>query len=690
MSNCQVCCENIRYNVSCPKCNYNCCRVCVRTYLCGQLTEPHCMSCKTKWNLDFVEISVGTTFFKNDFKKSQSNTYYEFEKTQLPLVQENIKEFLFNEKKEKTIEILTKENKKHLIGKYGCFNCVGSIYYNEECNICDEDSVNEIKTQRNNVCNYLYFKTTPSKITPILKDFKINKNKFWNHNLNSKGFYCECGSRLDMTVKHITHTNDKQASAENDKNDKNDKNDIYYYTCVSSRICFKKYCAECFGLLDNKDHSHKNNNGKCMNMRYCPCVKYTCDKCTIDINKSLCSVIRSIRFNQSSAEETERKKFIMKCQATNCVGFISTQYKCGVCESFTCPECLEIKLDDDHVCKPDSIESVKMIKKETRPCPNCATRIYKIDGCDQMWCVDCKTAFSWNTGQISNSKIHNPHYYEYLRQTQGSVPRDPADVPGGGCAQFPTAVDVRICLNSLGKIHEFSPDILVNNETLNILNNKVKNLYSIFVNNVNEFHKFINEVEALIGLTDVDLLNNQIINCRVLHSLNRMDVDTFKRTIYMYHQKTQHHNHFVHTMRMFIQICKDIFGFVLDIIKNLKNLNSFKSELANSTIESRIDTKTIQYSYLLELNNHLNDNLKQLMNSIEYINSNLPKNKYYTNECDKFNFIIRVKPFTDDELGERYQFGQIPFIKNNVLPYMIKWNDAAYCFELRYSNSIKY
>ena len=40
-----------------------------------------------------------------------------------------------------------------------------------------------------------------------------------------------------------------------------------------------------------------------------------------------------------------------------------------------------------------------------------------------MWCINCKTAFSWSNGTIENGIVHNPHYFEYLRRTQGSVPR---------------------------------------------------------------------------------------------------------------------------------------------------------------------------------------------------------------------------------------------------------------------------
>jgi hypothetical protein len=138
---------------------------------------------------------------------------------------------------------------------------------------------------------------------------------------------------------------------------------------------------------------------------------------------------------EQNVEPNTRREFIMRCPAEECRGFISASYICGICTKKTCSDCLEI-LEAGHACKNESIESAKAIKKETRSCPKCAARIFKIDGCDQMWCtVDgCNTAFSWNTGHIVSGRVHNPHYYEWLR-SQGkelSAPREPGDIPCGG------------------------------------------------------------------------------------------------------------------------------------------------------------------------------------------------------------------------------------------------------------------
>jgi hypothetical protein len=128
----------------------------------------------------------------------------------------------------------------------------------------------------------------------------------------------------------------------------------------------------------------------------------------------------------------ENRVFVRHCPNENCNGFLSSQWKCGLCELWACPECHEIKgekRDTEHKCKPENVETAKMIEKETRQCPSCASSIFKIDGCDQMWCTQCHTAFSWTTGRVENT-IHNPHYYEWLKRN-GEQERNPLEVQCG-------------------------------------------------------------------------------------------------------------------------------------------------------------------------------------------------------------------------------------------------------------------
>ena len=264
----------------------------------------------------------------------------------------------------------------------------------------------------------------------------------------------------------------------------------------------------------------------------------------------------------------EARAFVRACPEEECRGFLSSQWKCGICEKWTCPDCHLVKgytRDTPHECNEDDVATARLLAADTKPCPKCAAGIFKIDGCfsentpillwdgsvkmsqdicvgdmlvgddgkertvlettkgidqlyevlqntgcsytvnskhtlvfsynneiiemmvydyinlcdksgflgikqdgtttqicienvgvgtyygwqitdnhrfilpdftvvkncDQMWCTQCHTAFSWRTGQVERT-IHNPHYYEWMRRTGGGeMPRNPMDVPCG-------------------------------------------------------------------------------------------------------------------------------------------------------------------------------------------------------------------------------------------------------------------
>lgn len=143
--------------------------------------------------------------------------------------------------------------------------------------------------------------------------------------------------------------------------------------------------------------------------------------------------------------EREKRQFVRACPGDDCRGFLSSAWKCGVCDNWSCPECHEIKGKDKeapHTCDPNSVETAKLLARDSRNCPKCASMIFKIDGCDQMFCTQCHTAFSWRTGRVETGTIHNPHYYEYHRQ-RGTLQRNPGDVPCGGFPDWQTLA--RMC-----------------------------------------------------------------------------------------------------------------------------------------------------------------------------------------------------------------------------------------------------
>ena len=93
--------------------------------------------------------------------------------------------------------------------------------------------------------------------------------------------------------------------------------------------------------------------------------------------------------------------------------------RCQYCPFESCRKCVETYLL--------TVDHPRCMSPETKPCPVCATRIFKISGCDQMWCTQCHTAFNWCTGVLETSN-HNPHYFEWLRRSKNNVAREPGDL----------------------------------------------------------------------------------------------------------------------------------------------------------------------------------------------------------------------------------------------------------------------
>ena len=131
-----------------------------------------------------------------------------------------------------------------------------------------------------------------------------------------------------------------------------------------------------------------------------------------------------LRYN--NVESNTDRNFIKMCPDGECRGFIDNDFVCGICKKQFCKKCNE-ELHENHTCNPETVETIKLINKDTKPCPKCATMIHKIDGCAQMWCTNCNTAFDWRTGNLVKGRIHNPHFFEFKKRS-----REHGDIPCGG------------------------------------------------------------------------------------------------------------------------------------------------------------------------------------------------------------------------------------------------------------------
>ena len=138
----------------------------------------------------------------------------------------------------------------------------------------------------------------------------------------------------------------------------------------------------------------------------------------------------------------EREKFIKKCPNNECRGFLSSFWKCGICNQFFCKDCHMQKVshnDIEHICNESEKATIAMLKKNTKPCPLCNIPIDRWTGCRQVWTPCCKIAFDWETGKIDTGRVHSPEYYDYIRRiNNGIVPREVDDNPCDAIVEIAT------------------------------------------------------------------------------------------------------------------------------------------------------------------------------------------------------------------------------------------------------------
>jgi len=134
--------------------------------------------------------------------------------------------------------------------------------------------------------------------------------------------------------------------------------------------------------------------------------------------------IQSLRYSEPNAPTAV--VFTRSCPGEECRGFLSDDWVCGICKETFCDKCHEVNAAG-HVCDPDTVKTMKLLKRDTKPCPKCNAPIHRLEGCAQMWCTQCHTAFDWRTGHVETGRIHNPHYFEFKKRT-----REHGDIPCGG------------------------------------------------------------------------------------------------------------------------------------------------------------------------------------------------------------------------------------------------------------------
>jgi hypothetical protein len=299
----------------------------------------------------------------------------------------------------------------------------------------------------------------------------------------------------------------------------------------------------------------------------------------------------------------ERKKFVRKCPIQNCRGFLSSQWKCGSCEKNICNKCNEEKVDN-HECNSENVATMELLNKDTKPCPSCGTMIHKFTGCSQVWCTECHAAWDWNTSRIVTGVIHNPHYYEFVRNG-GNGGRNHGDIPCGG-------------LPTVDNLHTLLTRIYTRNNVPQLI-------YRV--------HQCITHIQNY-ELRNHDVEDNVETNrrLRIQYLMNELGENEFKTFLQQNEKKRQKSIAFRNIYQMFIDVSSDILRQIVVFIKD-KKPNGIGSKEALECIPF-IDENLI---ILINLIEYFNNSFKKIGKNFKCVYPGISREYYFANNLERAN-----------------------------------------------------
>lgn len=256
--------------------------------------------------------------------------------------------------------------------------------------------------------------------------------------------------------------------------------------------------------------------------------------------KEIKEKIRDVKHQLSHIDSDIKDVTKRPCSDKNCNGYLDLNWTCVSCSTETCSKCLEIK-EFEHVCDENVINTIKLLNKDTKSCPRCSFAISKIDGCDQMFCTSCHTAFSWKTGLVDESRIHNPHYYEYLRSIRTSsnddIPREEGQC--GGDIILARNIDISNILRKLNVIlihanTKYDNDKIVIENYENIIYSM--NFIELYILDIIFYIENINSWK-MSDLSVIANANGKIEKNSIDFIMNNIDKKKYEKSIILYNHK---------------------------------------------------------------------------------------------------------------------------------------------------------
>ena len=578
---CMICCGEKKDFIQCQYCNEEACVDCQEKYILEKM-DPSCMSCKKNWTYNWIREKFPKNFINKTYKKYKEERIFEVEKTLLPEIQNEVSfEMKYNEELEYYEQLiknfkkyqlfffqkLSEEEDKKFMKDFRSFynySKTSKFVYQSIYEISKkwEKETNKEKYEEDNT--YINVKYEIRNIKSIIRNIKniiINKVDF-NELMNIFGnMYYTWNVKYNIQNNNITgHLSfDYREVVYNKYVDSFFKN-VFKIEVEKGNYEINSYLEFFFYISINPENKlifefmgkeYLFENGRLYNF---------------------------LILNHKNKKTT----FSRPCPVTNCRGFFTENFECGLCHQKICKNCHEIKIDE-HKCNEDNVKSVKALQRETKPCPKCKILTFKAVGCNQIWCTQCHCTWDWESGEEDKGRIHNPHYWEYLKK----IGKDEDEVK----RQFERG--------GVGMIR--------NNEECFTFNNLERYLDTSIFNSI--FPRLTHLELVDLPKFTVESMENLNFDLRKDYLKSKIDEKKFKQNISLRFKRNNFNVEARQILEMFLQTTKDIISnFFLD--KNIRSINS--------VFIKYIDTMEL-YENLKTLQDYTLNNFKKVCENYNYV-----------------------------------------------------------------------
>lgn len=451
---CDICVGNInKINtlITCVSCDFECCKTCFKRYITDAEHYFKCMSCGIEFDRSSLATRLGATFMKNEYKYIREIMLFEVEKGLFPATQLILEKEIEIEKLQASLANISIEFdklRKENIEKLNKF--------------CKSEDILPVKE----AINKYILMTEAADVDGKMEDASAEINNKIITLRNSKD------SVKKTFIRKCTHTDcSGMLSHEN-------RTTLNNYECI---LCKSISCVECREIIkDGNENDHECNKDILDTVKFIEESSKPCPSCASPIHKlegcfdkhTIIPLMDGInKFaneieigDQLIGDDFEPRTVLHLFTGTDLLYQVDQEYGETYIVSSrhnliltkmngakytidltTYMELNDSQKDELYGYKINQYSGEKVLSKLTiKPYKTDRYYGFVVDGnnkfvytdgtvlsnCDQMFCTNCHTAFSWKTLRIITGAFHNPHYFEWQR-TQGAQARDPLDIQCG-------------------------------------------------------------------------------------------------------------------------------------------------------------------------------------------------------------------------------------------------------------------